>query len=183
MTSGSITIGGTSGGSSTLTIQRPIQLSAGANPAAVTNAIGYILPNVNSSSGVTSAPANTFTWNTGLMTLGLGVWMLSIGANLNMAASIQDFNYNMGFMNTVPVVGDSPTASQAPTNTISGINGNIRNDDNANLTNGNYIYQVGGVIVNNYDGIYNSMYGIFNADWSVGTITMASLTIRATKIG
>jgi hypothetical protein len=90
----------------------------------------------------------------------------------------------MGFMSSAPVTGDSATASQAPTNTISGINGNLRSDFKSNLSNGTYVNQIGGVVVNNYGGTYNNMYGIFNADWTTsGTITMTSLSIRAVKIG
>ena len=75
------------------------------------------------------------------------------------------------------------SASKAPGNTISDINGNQRSDDNTNLTNGTYAYQVGGVILNNYDGTYNSLYGIFNSDWTTsGTITMTTLTLRAARI-
>jgi hypothetical protein len=188
-TAGVINIGGSS--TNSLTIQRPIQLSSGADPTGAVSAIGYIPTNVASGTAAISAPqtANTYTWSTGgfapgtALTLGIGVWMLSIGAKTSMSSNVSNFNYNMGFMNSVPVTGNGAAASKAPDNTIGGINGDIRNDDLVNLTNGNYIYQIGGVVVNNYGGTFNSMYGIFNAVWTAGTITMASLTIRATKIG
>ena len=117
------------------------------------------------------------------MSLGIGVWIVSLYAELVMAATVTSYNYNMGFMSSAPTTGDSATASRAPGNTISGINGNQRSDDNTNLTNGTYAYQVGGIVLNNYGGTYNSLYGIFNADWTTtGTITMTTLTLRAVRI-
>jgi hypothetical protein len=51
------------------------------------------------------------------------------------------------------------------------------------MSNGTYAYQVGGVVLNNYGGTYNSLYGIFNADWTTtGTIAMTALTLRAARI-
>jgi len=182
-TAGVITIGGSS--SNSLSIQRPIQLSSGADPASNTSAIGYILTNVTGGvGGAISVPVNKYTWSTGVMSLPIGVYMLSLYAEYVAAASVTAFNFNMGFMSSAPTTGDSATASSAPTNTISGINGNLRSDDNSNLTNGTYINQIGGVVVNNYGGTFNNVYGIFNADWiTSGTITMSALTIRAIKIG
>ena len=182
-TAGVITIGGSS--SNSLSIQRPIQLSSGADPASNTSAIGYILTNVTGGvGGAISVPVNKYTWSTGVMSLPIGVYMLSLYAEYVAAASVTAFNFNMGFMSSAPTTGDSATASSAPTNTISGINGNERSDDNSNLTNGTYINQIGGVVVNNYGGTYNNVYGIFNGDWiTSGTITMSALTIRAVKIG
>jgi hypothetical protein len=181
-TGGSITIG-TASGNQTLTIQRPIRLVSGSDPGNVNVAIGYIMPNVTSSSIAIAVPVNTYTWSTGLMTLGVGVWMVSCYAQFISAALVTSFNYNMGFMSSAPTTGDSATASKAPTNTISGVNGNIRYDDNTNITNGTYAYQVSGVILNNYGGLYNSLYGIFNADWSTsGTVTMSAFTLRAVRI-
>ena len=63
------------------------------------------------------------------------------------------------------------------------INGNYRNSDPTTYTTGTYIFNVGGVVVNNYGGTFNNMYGIFNADWTGGTFEMTSLSIRAVKIG
>ncbi|NBX88415.1 MAG: hypothetical protein EBQ97_07870, partial [Bacteroidetes bacterium] len=117
------------------------------------------------------------------ITVGDGVWIVSLYAQFVAAATVTNYNYNMGFMASAPTTGDSASASIAPGNTISGINGNQRNDDNTNITNGTYAYQVGGVILNNYGGTYNSLYGIFNSDWTTtGTITMTTLTLRAARI-
>ena len=117
------------------------------------------------------------------MTLGIGVWIVSLYAELVMGTTPESYNYNMGFMSSAPTTGDNASASKAPGNTISGINGNQRSDDNTNLTNGTYVYQVGGVVLNNYGGTYNSLYGILNADWTTtGTITMTTLTLRAVRI-
>jgi hypothetical protein len=184
MTSGTLTIGGSS--TNTLTIQRPIQLSSGSDPASASSAIGYQLPSVSSGTGVLSLPlANLqYTISTGLRTLGIGVWLLSLNVDFAAAASVANFNYNMGFMSSAPITGDSATASSAPTNTIAGINGNVRSDDNTNLTNGTYIYQIGGVVVNNYGGTYNNMYGIMNFTWNTtGTIDIGAFRIIATRIG
>ena len=182
MTSGTLTIGGSS--TNTLTIQRPIQLSSGADPASATSAIGYTYPNVSAGTGVLAIPAATYTLSTGLRTLDIGVWLLSLNIDFVTAALVGNFNYNMGFMNSAPVTGDSATASKAPNNTIAGINGDVRSDDNTNLSNGTYCYQIGGVVVNNYGGTYNNMYGIINMDWSTtGTIDVGAFTIRATRIG
>ena len=184
MTGGSIFLGGTTGGTNTLTIQRPIQLSSGADPASSTSAIGYIYPIITATSVAIAVPANTYTWSTGARSLGIGVWMLSLGATILADFTPQNYVYNMGFMSSAPVVADSATASSPPANTIANINGNTRDDDAINLDNGTYIYNIGGVVVNNYGGTFNNVYGIFNADWSVaGTIEMLALSIRAVKIG
>lgn len=183
MTSGTLTIGGSS--TNTLTIQRPILLSSGSDPASAPTALGYQLPSVSSGTGVLSLPLTNsqYTISTGVRTLGIGVWLLSLNIDFLAAASVTNFNYNMGFMNSAPTTGDSATASSAPTNTIAGINGNQRNDDNTNLSNGTYIYQIGGVVVNNYGGTYNNMYGIFNFTWNTtGTIDIGTFRILATRI-
>jgi hypothetical protein len=180
-TAGTITIGNAS---NALTIQRPIQLNADANPASATTAIGYVLPLVTGTSIAIAVPTNSYTWSTGLMTLGIGVWMLSLEAEYISTLAVANFTNNMGFMSSVPVTGDSATASKAPTNTISGINGNLRDDMSKALTNGTYIDNVAGVVVNNYGGTFNSIYGIMNADWTTtGLVAMTSLSIRAVKIG
>ena len=184
MTSGSLTIGGSS--TNTLTIQRPILLSSGSNPASASSAIGYQLPIVSSGTGVLSLPLvnPSYTISTGVRTLGIGVWLLSLNVDMTTASNVANFNYNMGFMSSAPITGDSATASSAPSNTLGGINGNIRNDDNTNLTNGTYIYQIGGVVLNNYGGAYNNMYGIFNFTWNTtGTIDFGTFSILATRIG
>ena len=180
MTSGNITIGGS--GSNALSISRPITTTG--DPASTTTAIGYILTNVvGSGLGVIAVPVNTYTWSTGLMTLSTGVYMLSLEARLELGANPTSCVYNLGFMNSAPTTGDSATASSAPANTISGINGNYKNSDPTTYTTGTYIFNVGGVVVNNYGGTYNSIYGIFNADWTPsGTFEMTSLTIRAVRI-
>ena len=181
LNTGAINIGG---GTSTLTIQRPIQLSSGADPASSTSAIGYIYPIITTTSIAIAVPANTYTWSTGARSLGIGVWMLSLGATIVADFTPQNYVYNMGFMSSAPTTGDSATASSAPANTIASINGNLRDSDPITITNGTYIYNVGGVVVNNYGGTFNNVYGIFNADWSVaGTIAMTELSIRAVKIG
>ena len=181
LNTGAINIGG---GTSTLTIQRPIQLSSGADPASSTSAIGYIYPIITTTSIAIAVPANTYTWSTGARSLGIGVWMLSLGATIVADFTPQNYVYNMGFMSSAPTTGDSATASSAPANTIANINGNLRDSDPITITNGTYIYNVGGVVVNNYGGTFNNVYGIFNADWSVaGTIAMTELSIRAVKIG
>ena len=87
----------------------------------------------------------------------------------------------MGLMTSAPTTGDSASASSATANTISGVNGNQRNDNNSTINNGTYIYQVGGVVLNNYAGTYNSLYGIYNAKWNTGTIA-ATVTLRAARI-
>jgi filamentous hemagglutinin len=179
MTSGTTTIGGS--GTNALSIQRPLVLTSGADPASATSAIGFILTNITGTSGAISAPTNTYTWSTGAMTLPIGVYMLSLYAEY-VSTGITAFVINLGFMSSAPTTGDSATASNAPTNTISGINGNLRNSDPITLDNGTYIQNIGGVVVNNYGGTFNSIYGIMNADWSAGTITMTALTIRAVKI-
>tara|TARA_R110002126_G_scaffold7606_1_gene37215 strand:+ start:102 stop:1592 length:1491 start_codon:yes stop_codon:yes gene_type:complete len=178
MTSGTITIGGS--GTNALSISRPITTSG--DPAATTTAIGYILTNVSSSSGAIAVPVNTYTWSSGLMTLSTGVYMLSLEARLDLGANPTSAVYNLGFMNSAPITGDSATASSAPANTISGINGNYRNADPTTYSTGTYVFNVGGVVVNNYAGTYNSIYGIFNAYWTAGTFLMTSLTIRAVRI-
>tara|TARA_R110000868_G_scaffold1707_2_gene13749 strand:- start:401 stop:1603 length:1203 start_codon:yes stop_codon:yes gene_type:complete len=182
MTGGTIVIGGSS--TNSLTIQRPIQLSSGADPASSSTAIGYIYPIITTTSVGIAVPANTYTWSTGARSLGIGVWMLSLGATIVADFTPQNYVYNMGFMSSAPVVADSATASSAPANTIANINGNLRDSDPITITNGTYIYNIGGVVVNNYGGTFNNVYGIFNADWSVaGTIEMLGLSIRAVKIG
>jgi hypothetical protein len=181
-TAGVINIGGSS--TNSLTIQRPIQLSSGADPASAVSAIGYIAPLITGTSGAISVPTNTYTWSTGARSLGIGVWMLSLEAQYSVPTVLTAFIFNMGFMSSAPVTGDSATASRAPTNTIANINGNLRSDFKSALTDGTYVNQIGGVVVNNYGGTFNNVYGIFNADWTTsGTVTMTSLTIRATKIG
>ena len=176
-TGGRITIGAATG-NQTLTIQRPVRVVAGSDPSNVSIAVGYEMPNVSTSSGAITIPTNTYTWSTGLMTLGIGVWIVSLYAELIMAANPENYNYNMGFMSSAPT-----TTSKAPGNTISGINGNQRSDDNSTMSNGTYAYQVGGIVLNNYGGTYNALYGIFNADWTTtGTITMTKLTLRAARI-
>ena len=43
--------------------------------------------------------------------------------------------------------------------------------------------KVGSLCAFNYGGTYNSLYGIFNADWTTtGTIAMTALTLRAVRI-
>jgi hypothetical protein len=181
-TAGVINIGGSS--TNSLTIQRPIQLSSGADPTGAVSAIGYIAPLITGTSGAISVPTNTYTWSTGARSLGIGVWMLSLEAQYSVPTVLTAFIFNMGFMSSAPVTGDSATASRAPTNTIANINGNLRSDFKSALTDGTYVNQIGGVVVNNYGGTFNNVYGIFNADWTTsGTVTMTSLTIRATKIG
>ena len=181
-TGGTITIGAATG-NQTLTIQRPVRVVAASDPSSASIAVGYVIPNVTSSSGAIAIPGNTYTWSTGPMTLGIGVWIVSLYAELVMATTPGMYNYNMGFMSSAPTTGDSATASRAPGNTISGINGNQRSDDNSTMSNGTYAYQVGGVCLNNYGGTYNSLYGIFNADWTTtGTIAMTALTLRAVRI-
>jgi hypothetical protein len=181
-TGGRITIGAATG-NQILTIQRPVRVVAGSDPANVSFAVGYEMPNVTGTSGVIGKPTDTYTWSTGVMNLGIGVWIVSLYAELVTAATVMEYNYNMGFMSSVPTTGDSASASKAPGNTISGINGNQRSDDNTNLTNGIYAYQVGGIVLNNYGGTYNTLYGIFNADWATsGTIAMTKFTLRAARI-
>jgi hypothetical protein len=180
-TGGSITLGAATGNQA-LTIQRPIRLVAGSDPTLVTTAIGYQMDNVSTTSGAITIPTNTYTWSTGVMTLGVGVWMVSLYAEMIAASNVANYTYNMGLMSSAPTTGDSASASKAPMNTISGVNGNSRFDDNTAINNGTYIYQVGGVVLNNYAGTYNSLYGIFNAKWSTtGTLTV-TITLRAARI-
>ena len=181
-TGGRITIGAATG-NQTLTIQRPVRVVAGSDPSNVSIAVGYEMPNVSTSSGAITIPTNTYTWSTGAMSLGIGVWIVSLYAELLMASTPGNYNYNMGFMSSAPTTGDNAAASKAPNHTISGINGNQRSDDNSTMSNGTYAYQVGGIFLNNYGGTYNSLYGIFNADWTTtGTIAMTTLTLRAARI-
>jgi hypothetical protein len=140
------------------------------------------MANVSTTSGTISViPTNSYTFSTGLMTLGVGVWMVSLYAEMGAGGNVAGFYYNMGFMTSAPTTGDSATASKAPTNTVSGVNGNSRTDDIVSINNGTYAYQIGGVILNNYAGTYNSLYGIFNTKWTAGTLAV-TITLRAARI-
>ena len=158
-------------------------MSSGADPTSAISAIGYIQPNVTATVGPVGVPTNTYTLSTGVMNLNIGVWMLSLEYIYTSASSVQSFTFNMGFMSSAPVTGDSATASSAPLNTIANINGNLRYSDTTNLDNGTSIRQIGGVVINNYGGTFNTIYGI--ANWKFitsGTIT-ATVALRAVKIG
>ena len=88
-------------------------------------------------------------------------------------------------MTTAPTTGNSASASKAPTNTLAGVNAWVGDSDGVGLDNGTYGQQLGGVVLNNYDGTYNTLYGIFNytqtAAGATGTLN-GTITLRATKI-
>ena len=167
----------------TFTINRPI-LATG-NPSSSTTAIGYIPAIVSTTSGTVGPPSASTTWtfSTGIMTLGTGVWLVSLHAAYT-ASGISlntTFVWNMGLMTTAPTIGNSASASKAPNNTLGGLNAWIGNSDGVNLDNGSYGQQFGGVVLNNYDGTYNTLYGIFNWYAAAGTLNTI-LTLRAVKI-
>jgi hypothetical protein len=166
----------------TLTINRPI-LTTG-NPSTLTTAIGSIV-SVSSTSGVVGPPSTgSYTLSSGAMTLGSGVWLVSLHINYITASSINNsFRWNIGLMTNVPVTGNNASASKAPTNTIG--SAWVGDSDGVGLDNGTYGQQLAGIVLNNYDGSYNTLYGIFNysqtAAGATGTLN-GTITLMATKI-
>ena len=84
-------------------------------------------------------------------------------------------------MTSAPTTGNSASASKAPTNTLAGLNAWIGDSDGVNIDDGTYGRQFGGVVLNNYSGTYNNLYGIFNWYATIGTLATI-LTLRAVKI-
>ena len=167
----------------TFTINRPI-LATG-NPSSSTTAIGYTV-SVSSTSGVVGPPTTgSYTLSSGAITLGAGVWIVSLHISYITASGINNsFRWNIGLMTTAPTTGNSASASKAPTNTLADVAW-VGDADGVGLDNGTYGQQFGGVVLNNYDGTYNTLYGIFNytqtAAGATGTLN-GTITLMATKI-